>query len=167
MISRDHPLTCSNSKYQHALITPYLNIDTCKESREEALKHFSLEWQTDSPQLLDPSKRKLVISFPGFYWNPLRTRLIPRGFYNMLSMIEIKKRIGDILQSFAWDIQGQFYRDLLKDSLEKGQWEFPACREIVLFNGPLCALFTSLIRLGTAEVAERIAWSSRASANVP
>jgi len=109
-------------------------LHVSKEAREEGLKHFAMDFQIDTTMVIHPSKRKLVISHPGFHFNPESTRLVPRGFYNMIAMIDFMRRVGDRIYSIAIDVSGEFYRDLMKDYLEKGDWQFNSVREVVLYN---------------------------------
>ena len=109
-------------------------LDVSREAREEGLRHFEMEFQIDTPMVIHPSKRKLVISHPGFHFNAESTRLIPRGFYNMIAMIDFMRRVGDRIYSLAIDVTGEFYRDLMKDYLEKGDWQFSSVQEVILYN---------------------------------
>lgn len=58
----------------------------------------------------------------------------------MIAMMDFAQRVGDVISSMALDVTqkvGEFLQDLMKDYLEKGDWQFSRVREIILYNGTL------------------------------
>jgi len=53
----------------------------------------------------------------------------------MIAMIDFIRRVKNRISSIAIDVSDMFYRDLLKDYLEKENWPFTGVREVILYNG--------------------------------
>lgn len=76
-----------------------------------------------------------TVHHPGFRCDLDMTRLCPYGYYNMIAMSDFMYIVGDRIPSLAFDVSDDFFRDLLKDYLEVNNWQFTACREVILYNG--------------------------------
>jgi len=122
-----------------------------QEARAEGLKHYRSEFETQNPMVVSPSKRKLVVSYPGFYFNFEAERICPRGNYNIVSMDDFLKRVQG-LRNIAIDLKSHFYLDLANDYLMKNIWPFESLEDVILYDGTGTKVFEKDYKGGKVEL---------------
>jgi hypothetical protein len=114
-----------------ALITPPAILSVSKEAREEALKHYVLEFETHMTLPKDLS----VVMQPRFYINYACDTLLPRGHWNIVSFADFASRAErNGLKSLAIDVCDSFWTENLRDYVAKGAWVFDGLEELVIYD---------------------------------
>jgi hypothetical protein len=106
-------------------------LHASKEAREEGLEHYTLEFRTDFNL---PDKGISLVHEPRTYINYASDLIVPCGHWNVVSFGDFARRWYGQLGHLAMDVRGSFWRDNVKEYVEKGQWLFPGVKEIVLFD---------------------------------
>jgi hypothetical protein len=114
-----------------ALITHPPILSVSKEAREEALKHYVLEFETH----MTPLEGVSVVIQPRFYINYACDTLLPRGYWNIGSFADFASRAeSNGLKSLAIDVCDSFWAENLRDYVAKGAWVLNGLEELVIYD---------------------------------
>lgn len=114
-----------------ALINPPPILSVSKEAREEALKHYVLEFETH----MTIPKGISVVMQPRFYINYASDTLLPRGYWNIVSFADFYSRAErNGLKSLAIDVCDSFWTENLRDYVAKGAWVFNGLEELLIYD---------------------------------
>lgn len=102
----------------------------CTESRNEALKHYDLEFATS---MTLPGG--IAVNIPArMYINYASDTLVPRGYWNIVSFYNFTGRLSGKLRSLAIDVNGTFWTENMKDYCKKRYWLFGELEELILYD---------------------------------
>lgn len=111
------------------------------ESREEALKHYSLPFSTS----IESDRCGITFSIsPWMYLNHATDTLIPKGFWNSLSFMDFAGRFGTKLKTLAVDVNGSFWKDSMTDYCRGRVWVFAGLEELILYDSSGLDMFKDI-----------------------
>jgi hypothetical protein len=114
-------------------------LQVSQEARLEALRHYSLEYNT-----VFPPKSGIDHSFPArFYINYTSDILTPRGHWNSVAFWDFLRRGSGKMVYLAIDVTESFWRDNVKDNLAINELLFEGVSEIILYDATRMPLFST------------------------
>lgn len=122
--------TFYNQKYDIPIadVSPPALLQVSREARNEALKHYTLEFKS-----VYPGSGVTQTFEAKFYVNYASDIFVPVGNWNSISFWDFMGR-SDRMRHLAIDVTGSFWKDNVKENIAINEWVFEGVQEIILFE---------------------------------